>query len=54
MRRFLLALWISAFPVLMSLSAGCSHHPKVDRSWSSERVIESEPQTVSPGEPVVE
>lgn len=54
MRRFLVTLWIAMAPVLVVLAAGCSHHPKVERSWSSERVQESEPQTVSPGESVVE
>lgn len=52
MRRMLLALCIAAAPLVLFSSAGCEQ--KVKTYSKTERVEQSEPQMVSPGEPVVE
>lgn len=52
MRRMLLILWLAAGPLLLLSAVGCEQ--EVRTQTHSERVQESPPRMVSPGEPIVE
>jgi hypothetical protein len=53
MRRFLLIFVAAITPVLALTTVGC-HHQKIQTFDQRESIHESEPETVSPGEPIVE
>lgn len=53
MRRWLLIACLLFGPGMLTALTGCHEH-KVKIERRSERIEESEPRTVSPGEPVVE
>jgi len=54
MRRFLLILAMAVTPVLALASVGCHHREKIKTYEERTTIHESEPETVSPGEPIVE
>jgi hypothetical protein len=53
MRRIVLALFLTVAPLAFWAAAGCSE-TKTTTYDRQERIEESEPRMVSPGEPVVE
>ncbi|HOB76650.1 MAG TPA: hypothetical protein PKG54_19240 [Phycisphaerae bacterium] len=52
MRRFLLILWLAVGPSLLLAVSGCAQ--EVRTQSHSERIQQSEPQMVSPGDPILE
>lgn len=53
MRRLPLILWSLFAVVVIPIAAGC-HEPKIKTYEERETQRESQPQMVSPGEPIVE